>query len=190
LVASKNEFGKIQSDVDLEANEIIMKHLKASGVIYGAASEESPQLNKISEDGEYFVTFDPIDGSSVIDCNFSVGSIYGIWNTKEIDGKTGRNLVGAALAIYGTRTTINIYNAQSNHVEELTLMQIGNKKKWIVTNPKIELASQAKLFSISSKGIYDNPSLWKIFEEYTMAGFSLRYSGCAALDIHQLFVKK
>ena len=69
-------------------------------------------------------------------------------------------------------------------------MQIGSKKKWIVTNPKIELASQAKLFSISSKGIYDNPSLWKIFEEYTMAGFSLRYSGCAALDVHQLFVKK
>jgi len=69
-------------------------------------------------------------------------------------------------------------------------MQIGSKKKWIVTNPKITLAPQAKLFSISSKGIYDNPSLWKIFEEYTMAGFSLRYSGCAALDINQLFVKK
>ena len=68
-------------------------------------------MNKISEDGEYFVTFDPIDGSSGIDCNFSVGSIYGIWNTKEIEGKTGRSLVGAALAIYGTRTTINIYNA-------------------------------------------------------------------------------
>jgi fructose-1,6-bisphosphatase I len=69
-------------------------------------------------------------------------------------------------------------------------MQIGPKKKWIVTNPKIELAPQAKLFSISSKGVYDNPSLWKIYEEYIMAGFSLRYSGCAALDINQLFVKK
>lgn len=147
-------------------------------------------MNKLSEDGEYFVTFDPIDGSSVIDCNFSVGSIFGVWNTKEIEGKTGRALVGAALAVYGTRTTICIYNAQNNIVEELTLMQIGSKKKWIVTNPKIELAAQAKLFSISSKGVYDNPSLWKIFEEYTMAGFSLRYSGCAALDINQLFVKK
>jgi fructose-1,6-bisphosphatase len=42
LVASKNEFGKVQSDVDLEANEIIIKHLKKSGVIYGCASEESP----------------------------------------------------------------------------------------------------------------------------------------------------
>lgn len=52
------------------------------------------------------------------------------------------------------------------------------------------MAPQAKLFSISTKGIYDNPSLWKIYEEYIEAGFSLRYSGCSALDINQLFVKK
>ena len=114
--------------------------MKSSGVIFGYASEESSKFNPVCEDGDYFVTFDPIDGSSVIDCNFSVGSIYGIWNTKELEGKTGRSLVGAALAIYGTRTTICIYNAQNNLVEELTYMQIGPKKKWIVTNPKIELA--------------------------------------------------
>jgi len=50
-------------------------------------------------------------------------------------------LVGAALSVYGTRTTINIYNAQNDKVEELTLMQIGSKKKWIVTTPKIDLAA-------------------------------------------------
>jgi sedoheptulose-bisphosphatase len=144
----------------------------------------------LNEAGEYTVTFDPIDGSSVIDCNFSVGSIFGIWAEKQIVGKTGRSLVGAALSIYGTRTTCSVFNPQSNQVEEMTLMKIGNREKWIVTTPKVELATQAKLFSISSKGIYDNPCLWKIFEQYTNAGFSLRYSGCAALDINQLFVKK
>lgn len=142
LVQSRNEFGKLQSDIDLEANEIIMRNLKSTGVIFGAASEECPKFNEVSEDGEYFVTFDPIDGSSVIDCNFSVGSIYGIWNTKDIQGIKARDaLVGAAVAIYGTRTTLIIYNAQSDQVEELTLMQVGNKKKWIVTNPKLELAA-------------------------------------------------
>jgi fructose-1,6-bisphosphatase len=69
------------------------------------------QKNDLSDEGSYFVTFDPIDGSSVNDCNFSVGSIYGVWKTKDIEGKTGRDLVGAALAVYGTRTTICIYNA-------------------------------------------------------------------------------
>lgn len=85
--------------------------MKSSGVVAGYASEETPVKNIINEEGEYFVTFDPVDGSSVIDTNFSVGSIYGIWATTEVEGKTGRSLVGAALAIYGTRTTINIYNA-------------------------------------------------------------------------------
>ena len=111
LVQSRNEFGKLQSDIDLEANAIIIKHLKNANVVFGCASEESPKFNPITEDGEYFVTFDPIDGSSVIDCNFSVGSIFGLWATKDLEGKTGRELVGAAISIYGTRTTLIIYNA-------------------------------------------------------------------------------
>lgn len=83
----------------------------ASGVVASAASEESPEKTVLNENGSYYVTFDPIDGSSVIDTNFSVGSIYGIWATTDLEGKTGRSLVGAALAVYGTRTTINIFNA-------------------------------------------------------------------------------
>lgn len=80
-LASRNEFGKLQSDVDLEANAIITKHLKASGVVAACASEEVPEKTVLNENGSYFVTFDPIDGSSVIECNFSVGAIYGIWAT-------------------------------------------------------------------------------------------------------------
>jgi hypothetical protein len=53
-----------------------------------------------------------------------------------------------------------------------------------VTTPKVELATRANLFSFATKGIYDNPTLWKIYEQYICAGFSLRYSGCAALDIN------
>lgn len=69
-------------------------------------------------------------------------------------------------------------------------MAIGTREKWMVTNPKIEIGSQAKLFSFATKGIYDNPALWNIYEQYICAGFSLRYSGCAALDINQIFIKK
>jgi len=164
--------------------------MRKAGVVQACASEERPERIELNKDGSYFVTYDPIDGTSVIDCNFSVGSIFGLWNTTEIEGATGRDLVGAAVAIYGTRTTILIYNAQSDKVEELTLMQIGRKEKWIVTGPKMELGPQAKLFSISSQGVYDNPTLWSLYEEYIIAGFSLRHSGCAALDFNQIFVKK
>jgi len=67
--------------------------------------------NEMNPDGEYMVTFDPIDGSSVIDSNFAVASVFAIWKTKDINGMTGRDLVGAALSIYGSRTTIILYNA-------------------------------------------------------------------------------
>lgn len=93
-------------------------------------------------------------------------------------------MVGAAIAVYGTRTTITMYNVQSDAVEELTLMKIGKKEKWLVTQPMIKLAPQAKLFSIATKGTYDNATLYKIIEEYTMAGLSMRYSGCASTDIN------
>ena len=136
------------------------------------------------------MSYDPIDGTSVIETNFSVGSIFGIWQSSNIEGKTGRDLVGAALSAYGTRTTCLLYNGQSGNVEELTLMKIGTKEKWIVTQSKIELGTRAKLFSFATKGIYDNPTLWRLYEQYICAGFSLRYSGCAALDVNQLFVKK
>ena len=182
--------GKQQSNIDLKADEIIFKHLKNSGVVYAAASEETPEATILNEAGKFFVTFDPIDGSSVIDCNFSVASIFGVWETHDVVGKTGRSLVGAAIAVYGTRTSMTIYNQQSDKVEELTLMKIGRKEKWMVSAQTYTLGTKAKLFSIASKGIYDNPALWKIYDQYICAGFSLRYSGCAALDVNQMFVKK
>jgi sedoheptulose-bisphosphatase len=67
-------------------------------------------MTELNPDGEYVVTFDPIDGSNVIDSNFSVSSVFAIWKTKDINGKTGRDLVGAALSVYGSRTTIILYN--------------------------------------------------------------------------------
>jgi fructose-1,6-bisphosphatase len=100
----------------------------------------------------------------VIDSNFAVGSVFGIWGTNEIIGKTGRELIGACLACYGTRTTVMTFNSQTKCVEELTLIKIGKKEKWIVTNPKVTVEPRAKLYSFATKGIYDNPTLWKIYE--------------------------
>ena len=59
LVTSKNDFGKQQSDIDLAADDIIFKHLKACGVVYAAASEEKPRVSKSKQSlnfiaGNYF----------------------------------------------------------------------------------------------------------------------------------------
>jgi len=85
--------------------------LKKSGVVHAAMSEEKPFYNEIDPKGEYTVTFDPIDGTSVIDSNFAIASIFAIWRNKDINGTKGRDLVGAAISIYGSRTTVVLYNS-------------------------------------------------------------------------------
>lgn len=57
--------------------------------------------------GEQFIaTFDPLDGSSIIDTNFSVGTIFGIWDVENLIGATGRDLISAGIVVYGSRTTM------------------------------------------------------------------------------------
>lgn len=110
------------------------------------------------------MTFDPIDGSNVLDVNMSVASLFGIWKTKDINGSTGRDLVGAACAVYGPRTSIILYNCQTNKVEELTLMRSHTKTSWVVTKPHLQIAAnKAKLFSPGLRSCYDVPELLEVF---------------------------
>lgn len=98
----------------------------------------------MDKDGEYIVTFDSIDGGTVIEANYAVASIFSIWKKADINGCTGRDIAGAALSIYGSRTTMLLYNTHSKAVEELTLIKRTNKPaKWIVTIPKFTLQPKA-----------------------------------------------
>lgn len=146
-------------------------------------------MTELNADGAYTVTFDPIDGIAVIDSNFSVASVFAIWQTKDINGLTGRDLVGAALAVYGSRTTIVLYNTQNQKVEELTLLKMGSKERWIVTTPDLKIGADAKLFAPALKSAYEHPAYLKVFEHYCLKGLSIRYSGAFACDCYQMFIK-
>ena len=148
------------------------------------------QITELNPNGDYIVTYDPIDGSTVIDSNFSIATIFAVWQTKNIIGLTGKDLVGAGLSVYGSRSTTLLYNSQSNKVEELTLLRMGSsRERWIVTNPHIQIGADAKLVAPALKTTYDHPELFTLFEEYCTKGFSIRYSGAYALDCFQIFIK-
>lgn len=53
MLTSKNEFGKLQSDIDVKADEIIFKHLKDSGVVYAGISEETPKVSSAFETHQF-----------------------------------------------------------------------------------------------------------------------------------------
>jgi fructose-1,6-bisphosphatase len=152
--------------------------------VYASVSEEQAQLKVINPEGTYTVSYDPIDGNSVLDCNMSVASIYGIWRTKQISGCRGRDLIGAACTVYGSRTSMVFYNTQSQKVEELTLLELKDQERWIVTQPNIKIKDSGTLFSPGLRSCYDIPKLLDLFEQYSVDGYSLRHSGAMGLDCY------
>lgn len=74
-------------------------------------------------------------------------------------------------------------------MEELTLLKMGTKERWIVTNPELKIGADAKIFAPALKSAYEIPSYLKTFEEYCLKGLSLRYSGAFAVDCYQMFIK-
>lgn len=69
-----NDFGDEQLAIDVLADKVIFDNLEASGVVATASSEEVPVEKSITPGGKFSVAFDPLDGSSIIDTNFSVGT--------------------------------------------------------------------------------------------------------------------
>jgi fructose-1,6-bisphosphatase len=76
----------------------------------------------------------------------------------DINKAKGKDMVGAALAIYGSRTSMLLYNTYTQNVEELTLLKLGKGPlKWIITTPKMVIEKKATNFSPEGvKTCYDN----------------------------------
>jgi sedoheptulose-bisphosphatase len=84
-VGSTNSFGDVQLDVDLKTDAVVFDELKKSGLVKIAASEENPIEIDCGALGEAFsVAFDPLDGSSIIEPNFAVGTIIGVWKGNQL----------------------------------------------------------------------------------------------------------
>eukprot|EP00921_Rhytidocystis_pertsovi_P014500 GHVQ01023445.1.p1 GENE.GHVQ01023445.1~~GHVQ01023445.1.p1 ORF type:complete len:150 (-),score=21.18 GHVQ01023445.1:210-659(-) len=102
LLSSHNEFGEQQLSVDVAAENIFREFAESDAnksIVRGVSSEERTELSEVSANGEYVLCWDPLDGSSIVDSNFAVGSIIGIWKLstgllwdgpRTLIGKTGK----------------------------------------------------------------------------------------------------
>ncbi len=172
--------------------------------MYAAVSEENPKMIILNPEGQYIVTFDPLDGSSVIDANMSVGSIFAIWKRKpglgEDDhmlGFTGKDVIGAALASYGSRTCMIVYNAIFNRVDEIGLHRRPEQDphskdywQWLDQRKNIRLKTKTNIFSPGNiKAAALNKGYGLCMDYWIQNGYTLRYSGCMAADCFHIFVK-
>ena len=196
-ITTANDFGDVQLDFDVQIDSILFDALKACGVVYAASSEERPYLVKLNEGGKFIVTFDPLDGSSIIDSNLAIGTIAGIWRKE--DGKddclgmTAReNMVGGCLSCYGSRTNIVLYNDLTKTVDELTLQkqEVGTEDEWILSKKGMMIKPEGRFFSPgNAKSMKYNKGYKDCIQYWAKNGYTLRYSGGMAPDCFHVFMK-
>mmetsp|Transcript_37453 Transcript_37453/g.73239 ORF Transcript_37453/g.73239 Transcript_37453/m.73239 type:complete len:322 (+) Transcript_37453:66-1031(+) len=185
LPASFNDFGDEQLAIDIMADGIIFSKLKESGCCAVASSEESPA--ELPQGGEgYSVAFDPLDGSSIIDTNFAVGTICGIWPGGTLIGVRGSDMAASIVAQYGPRVCVTIALKDRDGAHEFTL----NGDDWLRSNTFTEV-SEGKLFAPGNlRCTQDAPGYRKLVDYWLENKYSLRYSGGMVPDVMQLLTKR
>jgi len=177
-VESQNSSGDIQVKLDVISDEIVEKNLLSLSSVKEIISEEKESAIT-KEEGKYFVAYDPLDGSSLIDVDLSVGTIFGIYE----NGYNGKNIVAGGYIVYGPRIELvvardvvemfrlNEHTKEFEFVKEITL-----NKKGKILGPG---GTQKEWYSYHKKMI----------DDLFMEGYRLRYSGGMVPDLHQILLK-
>ncbi len=169
-----------------------------TGRLAGLASEENADFLPIPDKypmGKYLLLYDPLDGSSNVDYNMPIGTIFAIHRRTREDGpvtvdeflQPGRNLVAAGYIAYGTSTML-IYTT-GHGVQGFTLDPgVG---EFLLSHPEIRIPSPPKYFSVNlGYQRYWSPGVQRYTEylqgrEGGVEGLSLRYSGTLVSDFHR-----
>ena len=184
LAGFKNIYGEEQLSLDRSADIILKNQLQFSGFVREYASEEQDAVIHIGKGSEkYFVTADPLDGSSLVDSNLAIGTIIGIHNGSMMGD--GRDTIVAALYItYGPLITM-VYSAGKG-THEFVLNREG---EYVLSQENIRLKKRGYIYCLGGLR-KDWTQAHLQFVEYLEAeGYKLRYSGGFVPDINQLLIK-
>jgi len=198
---TENPQGEDQQKLDRYADEVFIDALEASGQCCGVASEENQNevifTETFARRGKYVVCMDPLDGSSNIDYNVSVGSIFSIYRrVTERDAEAGvidflqegDKQVAAGYVIYGS-STMFVYST-GNGVNGFTLdPTIG---EFCLSHPDIKSPSTGRIYSVNEGNYVGFPDGVKKFIKYcqendpvTRRPYASRYIGSLVSDVHR-----
>ena len=174
----QNATGDTQLQLDIKCDLVCEEEFSKAATVNTIVSEEQDHEVVMDKTAKYFVAFDPLDGSSLIDVNLSVGSIFGIY---EGSFKVA-NLVAACYVVYGPRT-------------ELVFATEGEVKFYLLQDGAFEFVKNITLNEkgklMAPGGTQQNwPSYHKaMIDNFFQEGYRLRYSGGMVPDLHQLLLK-
>ena len=199
---TQNSSGDLQLDLDIACDGAVFNSIRNSSVFAIAASEETPIETDVSPATSVFdgpcdsVGFDPLDGSSIIDSNFAVGSIFGIWPGKGLLGRTGREQVASVASLYGPRTTLIIaLPSKSRNVEQIgditfEVTLVNGHTRWKVSRHEVILQPSKKIFAPGNlRATNDNPDYDALVKYWINERYTLRYSGGMVPDVYHMFAK-
>jgi sedoheptulose-bisphosphatase len=155
-------------------------------------------VDSVDGDGEYTVCWDPLDGSSIVDNNWAVGTMMGIWPKRTgLIGATGRDQVTSLVAIYGPRTTVlvalddGVYEFSYGCTPEGCQLPDGTWMPWICSRHKIQIKADSKIFSPANlRAAKDIAGYKKLVDYYMDNRYTLRYTGGLVPDVYQQFTKE
>lgn len=201
---SDNIQGEEQQKLDVYADNQMINAFMHGGQVCGIASEENDDFlafsHKTSKKGKYIAVFDPLDGSSNIDVNVSIGTIFSIYRRKTTDGdvvledflQKGTEQVAAGYVVYGPSTML-VYTTGSG-VNGFTLdPSIG---VFCLSHPSMKMPEDGRLYSFNegnyntfSKGLQKYCDWVKEEDPSTGRPYSCRYIASMVADIHRNLIK-
>ena len=196
----ENVQGETQKKLDVISNDLLKDYLLQSGTVRGLASEEEEHIVPANNEGRYLVAFDPLDGSSNIDINNMVGTIFSIFEapaTAEVSEQDflqpGRDQVAAGYVLYGPSVMLILSTGQG--VQMYTLDQcIG---EFILTVDNVSIAENTQEFAINMS----NQRFWaKPMQAYVadlLAGsegprekdFNMRWIAAMVAEVHRILCR-
>ena len=201
---STNIQGENQKKLDVYANEQFIAALSSGGECCIVASEENDELVRIdsavSKNAKYIVAIDPLDGSSNIDVNVAVGTIFSIYRRVTKEGpaqlsdvlQTGTEQVAAGYIVYGSSTML-VYTTGKG-VNGFTLdPSIG---EFCLSHPNLKIPASGTIYSINEGNYVHFPDGVKKYIKYcqvedlaTKRPYTSRYIGSMVADIHRSIIK-
>lgn len=203
-LGKENIQGETQQKLDVFANEVFIRTLSQREVVCGIASEENDDFIEIqscinSEMSKYVVLIDPLDGSSNIDVNVSVGTIFSIYRRITPAGtpvqledflQPGNAQVAAGYVVYGSSTML-IFTT-GNGVNGFTLNpSIGT---YYLSHPNLKIPEDGNIYSINEGNYAHFPQGVKDYLKYCQAEederpYTSRYIGSLCADFHRNMIK-
>ena len=173
-----NATGDTQLKLDIKSDIIIEEEFQKIASIKEIISEEKDDKTPLHVNGKYLIGYDPLDGSSLIDVNLSVGSIFGIYE----GGYAGKNIIASVYVVYGPRVELVI-------ATDKVRMYRLNKQNEFVFLKYIELREKGKLNAPGSTQMCWAPKHKQMIDDIFADGYRLRYSGGMVPDLHQILLK-